>query len=664
MLVAAPLLAAQETDESALDQFEQARPAPANDSPASVELRDAVRRMAQRPTDPVALSDAGYASLKLGDAAAALNFFTRANAVQPNNPRILAGLGSATVRTENPFEALKYFDDAVRLGASDRSIAFDRALAFDLLGNFARAQQDYQLARGYADADELTRRHAMSLSMAGKTKEADAMLVPLLQRNDPEAWRARAFMLASRGEQKEATQIAQGFLPADAARRMESYLRQMPRMTDAQRAAAMHFGHFPAGRIGEDSAEVRKLAVATATDPARTAGSATGQDRLVPAGEPLGGASRKPPAKKAEDRRQANATARKGGGSEPKPGFSTPEAQRRLEEAAKAKPVILASASLPPPDSARAPVRVTLPPPVRNDSTRVAASPTPTPTLAPRPQLASASPVATPGQQRGSTGAVSPSSSPASPSVDRTPPVAVATEIQRQAANTGVGLPQPKPPTEASPQVPATPAESDIRVVSEAKATVPSLVTPPAPQPVTVATVTETISATPTPTPTPTPASASVPQPRSFDLGAIVQSIEIPESEQRRTVAPVDLRAIERRQAAATPATATVRDPKTGKPKAEPKAAPQPARIWVQIATGAEAALPTDYRRMSRKAPALFKGQAAWTSEWGRTSRLLVGPFADSKAAKKWETDFKKEFGDAFVWQSANGTVVEKLAVK
>lgn len=656
MLVAAPLLAAQETDESALDQFEQARPVPATDSPASVELRDAVRRMAQRPTDPVALSDAGHASLKLGDAAAALNFFTRANAVQPNNPRTLAGLGSAMVRTENPFEALKYFDDAVKLGASERSIAFDRALAFDLLGNFARAQQDYQLARGYADADELTRRHAMSLSMAGKAKEADAMLVPLLQRNDPEAWRARAFMLASRGEQKEATQIAQGFLPADAARRMEGYLRQMPRMTDAQRAAAMHFGHFPAGRIGEDSPEVRKLAAATATGPSRPASPATGQDRLVPAGEPLGGTGKKSPAKKTEDRAPRVATSRQAGATDPKPGFSTPEAQRRVEEAAKAKPVVLASASLPPPDSARAPVRVTLPPPVRSD-----APPATVPAVQPAPTVAVATarpPADARVEQRPAAGPVLnastlPASSPALP-----PQSASVTQAPRpvQVASAQPALPQSTPSQTSMSQNATAVAESDTRVVSDPQPSPPPAIVPAAAQ--TVSAAAATIGGT---------VSAPTPQPRPFDLGAIVQSIEIPESEQRPTVAPVDLRAIERRQAAAaaaTPAASNPRDPKTGKPKAEPKAPPQPARIWVQIATGAEAALPTDYRRMSRKAPALFKGQTPWTSDWGRTSRLLVGPFADNKAAKKWEAEFKKEFGDAFVWQSANGTVVEKLAVK
>lgn len=657
MLAATPLWAAQETDESALDQFEHAKPAPASDAPASVELRDAVRRMAQRPTDPVALSDAGFASLKLGDAAAALNFFTRANAVQPNNARTLAGLGSAMVRTENPFEALKYFDDAVKLGAAERSIAFDRALAFDLLGNFARAQQDYELARGTANGDELTRRHAMSLSMAGKHKEADAMLVPLLQRNDPEAWRARAFMLASRGEQKEAAQIAQGFLSADAARRMEGYLRQMPRMTDAQRAAAMHFGHFPAGRIGEDSPEVRKLAAATATGPSRPAAVATGQDRLVPAGAPLGATSKKPSNKKADERKPTLATTPGGDAAAARPGFSTSEAQRRVDEAAKAKPVVLAAASLPPPDNARPPVRVTLPPPVRNEVPTAIGSVAQAPVGA--DARMAAAPVSANAAPSGSLRQAPAANAPTLPSAMRSDTLA---ETQRQAIASVAPSAEPQPASVAArqPPVPTAAAEVDMRVSAQPAAAISPLsapaMAPVAAQPVALADAAEAKPAVP------------APQPRSFDLGAVVQSIEIPESEQRRAVAPVDLRAIERRQAAAAaaaaPAATNARDPKTGKAKAEAKAPPQPARIWVQIATGAEAALPTDYRRMSRKAPALFKGQSAWTSDWGRVSRLLVGPFADSKAAKKWEADFRKEFGDAFVWQSANGTVVEKLAAK
>lgn len=636
-LVAVPARA-QDADESALDQFEQTRPAPTNDLPASVELRDAVRRMAQRPTDPVALSDAGYASLKLGDAAAALNFFTRANAVQPNNARTLAGLGSALVRTENPFEALKYFDDAMRLGATERSIAFDRALAFDLLGNFARAQQDYQLARSFGDNDELIRRYAMSLSMAGKAKEADAMLVPLLQRNDPDAWRARAFMLAARGEQKEAAQIAQGFLSTDAARRMEGFLRQMPRMTDAQRAAAMHFGHFPVGRIGEDTPDVRKLA--STMGATRASVPATGQDRLVPSGEPLGSTAKKPAAAKKADSNSPRKTAVALPKDDVAPGFSTATARQKVEDAAQGKPVILSSANLPPPDTARPPVRVTLPPAVAS------ASPAPAASAAAIAARADQSSAVDRGRSEARGGA--------------TPAPSNATPVRVQPVPAVIAAAPPAPVQTASLPVSNAVGETAVKVTVGPQPADAAVAAVPLPVPAKAATPSAIQPALPAqPVSTGTPVAA----PRSgFDLGAVVQSIEIPESEQRRAVAPVDLRAIERRQAAT--AAATAKDPKTGKTKVEPKVPPQPARIWVQIATGAEAALPTDFRRMSRKAPALFKGQSGWTSAWGRTSRLLAGPFADMKAAKKWEADFKKEFGDAFIWQSANGTVVDRLAAK
>jgi tetratricopeptide (TPR) repeat protein len=166
-----PAVHAQAVDESALEALDQKTPAVVPDivEPAgAVELRDAMRRISFNPSDADALADAGNAALLLGDANAALNFFTRANALRPNNSRIVAGLATATVRTENPFEALRLFDDAVRLGADQRSIAADRALAFDLLGNFGRAQQDYQLARTVASSDDIIIRQAVSLSLAGQ----------------------------------------------------------------------------------------------------------------------------------------------------------------------------------------------------------------------------------------------------------------------------------------------------------------------------------------------------------------------------------------------------------------------------------------------------------------------------------------------------------------
>ena len=173
---------AQEVDESALDALDkQAPPKPVlqNEAPGARELREAMRRIALSPNDVGALVDAGNAALLLEDGNAALNFFTRANTVQPSSGRIKAGLAAATVRTENPFEALRLFDEAVKLGVSERVIAADRAMAFDLLGNFDRAQQDYRLARTASTSDELIIQQAISLSLSGRKNDADAMLVPL-----------------------------------------------------------------------------------------------------------------------------------------------------------------------------------------------------------------------------------------------------------------------------------------------------------------------------------------------------------------------------------------------------------------------------------------------------------------------------------------------------
>lgn len=151
-----------------------------------------------------------------------------------------------------------------------------------------------------------------------------------------------------------------------------------------------------------------------------------------------------------------------------------------------------------------------------------------------------------------------------------------------------------------------------------------------------------------------------------FDLAAIVGAIKIPESEQKPSVVAVDLTklkpALPKVAAVATTGKNAKVDPKiAAKAKAE---AANPARYWVQIATGQASALPFDYRKWSKKSPDLFKKQEGWTSVWGKNSRLLVGPFADMKAAKKWEGDFKKAGGDGFGWKSEAGVEVKKLAAK
>jgi Flp pilus assembly protein TadD len=589
-----PAVHAQAVDESALEALDQQTPAvvPNVVEPAgAVELRAAMRRISFNPSDADALADAGNASLLLGDANAALNFFTRANAIRPNNSRIVSGLATATVRTENPFEALRLFDDAVRLGADQRSIAADRALAFDLLGNFGRAQQDYQLARTGVSSDDIIIRQAVSLSLAGQKEQADAMLLPLLQRNSPTAWRARAFMLAARGDVRESNKVAQGFMDAPSAQKMERFFRLMPNLTGAQQAAAIHLGHFPTSQsVGRDSEQVRRVAATlpqTAIAPA--------QNRLIPSGAPLG----------------AKPTEARDAKSEAKP---LSRQDRRAQERAEVQAAV-----------ANIPDALKLP---KTDTARLG-------TAAARAAVADA--------QSARITSVGNNALP-TPETAR-PLVRVALPPATLATGTAT--------------VQATPRPDPVVAKVEPAATV-AVTTPTAQEPVTLAAATPPQPAV-NMAPTDVPASTAS---AGFSLDAIVGAIEIPESEQRPSEVPVDLKKLK-------PVTPKAAAEASKAPKIDPKAAAKakleaanPARIWVQIATGEASGLGFDYRKLTKNNPVLFKAQKPWTSPWGKTARLLVGPFPDVKAAKKWEGDFKKAGGDAFMWKSEIGVPVNALKVK
>ena len=573
---------AQAVDESALEAFDQATPAaPISSEPAgAAELRAAMRRISFDPSDADAMADAGNASLALGDANAALNFFTRANALRPGNSRIVSGLATATVRTENPFEALGLFDQAIRLGANERSIALDRALAFDLLGNFGRAQQDYKLARTASISDDLIIRQAVSLSLAGQKEAADAMLLPLLQRNSSTAWRARAFMLAARGELRESTKVAQGFMDVSSVLRIERFFRLMPSLTAAQKAAAIHLGHFPTSQaVGRDSEQVRRIASTLPQTPV-----VSGNNRLIPSGAALGPKStparddKKPPKpdrkrdRKARERAEIQAAAANIPEAQKLPKtdtsrLGTATARAKIEEAQTARIASVSNNALPVPETARPLVSAALPRPAS--------------TLTPAPTATAAVPAA-----------VTPVPTPNSGSIKEALTISQAPAVAGQA---------PEP-------VPAVPVASS-----------------------------------------------------SFDLGAIVGAIDIPESEQQPSQVPVDLKKLKPLTPKATAERAKV-DPKlVAKAKAQKD---HPARYWVQIAAGNANALGFDYRKLIKTYPALLKARNPYTSEWGRTDRLLVGPFPDLKAAKKWEADYKKAGGDAFMWKSEIGEVVNPLKTK
>jgi tetratricopeptide (TPR) repeat protein len=136
------------------------------------------------PATCARLLEAGNLSAQLGDTAAALAFFARAETIDPTNPRILAGRASALVRMERPGEALRLFQTAEARGLPPREYAADRGFAYDLLGQPGLAQADYKLA---LQSGATTRRCGVTRSRSespGNVEESMRQLDPLLRKSD------------------------------------------------------------------------------------------------------------------------------------------------------------------------------------------------------------------------------------------------------------------------------------------------------------------------------------------------------------------------------------------------------------------------------------------------------------------------------------------------
>ena len=92
-------------------------------------LNAALGRLGRNPRDFVALVDAGYAALGMGDSDAAIGFFLRAESLGPGNGRVKAGIASAYVRREDPFTAIPLYAEAEKLAPLEPRVQLDRALA-------------------------------------------------------------------------------------------------------------------------------------------------------------------------------------------------------------------------------------------------------------------------------------------------------------------------------------------------------------------------------------------------------------------------------------------------------------------------------------------------------------------------------------------------------
>lgn len=244
-------------------------------------LNTALGRLARNPRDLTALVDAGQASAAMGDADAAIGFFRRADQLKPGDANIKANLAGAHVLAEDPYNAIPLFIDAERSGPIDPRLLSARGLAYDLVGDNELAQRYYRQALSVGPDDETLRRLAISQAISGDKRAMEITLSPLLQKQDKAAWRSRAFAFAILGQQAEAEAIVRANLPDGPASGMIAYLRYMPRLTAAQKAAAANLGHFPrAAEIGRDDPRIAAfvrpkaaLAVADKTLPPAPAAS-------------------------------------------------------------------------------------------------------------------------------------------------------------------------------------------------------------------------------------------------------------------------------------------------------------------------------------------------------------------------------------------------------
>lgn len=563
-------------------------------------LSSSLARIASNNSDTSALLNAGRASIELEDYRAALGFLVRAEQANPRDGAVKAALGSAMVHVENPTRALDYFGEAQLMGAPERLFLADRGLARDLLGQQDAAQRDYQLALSIAPNDELTRRYALSLGISGEADRAIQLLTPQLRAQDRGAWRLRAMILAMNGRDKEATEIVNATMPPAMAQNIMPYLTQMDRLNPAQQAAAAHFGRFPNGQLGPKRKPVQ--VAAAAPPPAAPPAAATGRRQATrDQRRPIMSASPAPVGRKPVSEPVARPSA-----TTPATAVSVPATSTSPGASASNAPVQRSSFQ----QTIRKPIEA------------------PTPTPAPTRAVAPVPP---------------PSSIPAATVPE---PIGAAVDASKGPVGPGFSIADMGRST-AAVSTPVPPAATEV-------------VAPASSPAVNVAAA--------------TPASVSVPPLAS--LADIVGSIEIPAEELAQSDNAVGADTLaklmaDKRKAEGAEAAKREKDSAAAKLKAEADAKAKeeaaekkanPARIWVQVATGANAkALATDFGKFAKKSPAVFKGKSGATTEWGKTRRLLVGPFKDRKAAQDWLADHKKAGGDGFLFNSEAGQSVDPI---
>jgi Flp pilus assembly protein TadD len=675
----------------------------ASEADPAAQLSENLKALARDPYNVDALLLAGQGALAIGDANAAFGFFARAEELSPQNWRAKTGLGSSLTMLEKSREALRVFDEALALGAPEQDVVADRGLAHDLEGDGKKAQRDYLTALRLRPTDEVTRRLALSLGIAGDKEAALARLDPLVRKNDQGAWRARAFILAMNGDTPGAERIVRMVAPADTAASMLGFMQRLTGLGSAAKAHAVHFGTLPAMNsnspvlLTEDSFQpleagaAVKLAVTEAdrrSAPANSDASGTadvrragrsGRDsqlaalaargRSASAIAPSGMAAPLAAAEQASTRAASLAAAAP-------PGLPTPMAQTPVARFEVPPAPARASASGVG-DMAHAPVasaRSTLPSAPSLASAPPVARAAPTPVTTP--------PVTTPPAASATS---APAGTMAAPSVSAAPavqsaslPASTASQMQLPAIATGTVFSSAAPQSSA-PGASVSPATASVAPAApspEAAAIqLAQASTPAAQMPETTASSQSLLDqeapvqlaeAAPVQPSLPMAEQPPAPAPR-LTLGEIVNTLQLePES---APVALPDAAKLKALRLTAQKKAAAEEKARAEKAAQERKAAEEaakarrnPARLWVQIATGRNTAgLPGTWRNLKSQAPKALGDQKPWSVPYLQTNRLLVGPMRSSKAARELVKDLASEGVKAMVFNSEAGQEIERV---
>ena len=594
--------------------------------------------LSQNPKNVNALIEAGKSAIAIGDGAAALSFLSRAVELAPNDGRAKAALGSALVMAERPAEAITLFADAGALGISDREFVSDRGLAYDLLGDSRRAQRDYQIALRNRVDDEVTRRLALSYGISGDRDLALRILDPLLRQQDPSGWRARAFVLAMNGDVRGAESIVGRSMPIDMAETMRPFLRRLASLGAADRAHAVNFGTMPS--------DTRFASASTgALIPAPELAAVAEDDSKKRKSQPVSKSPRRRPGR--DDVEVAVAIV-KSGSAPTAPGFSD----------------IFAKS--------------VLPPPVTVAANRPESKPAWLPAVAVA-QLEKT--IATPPAVM-----TVPVKAPEPEEIDQ-PNNAVfevpAPVAPKPAVNADLALVKISPPvSEPARQITAVdPGQAAVIVGGPRVPTLAAAVTSApvklADAPPTLASAMSTPLSDKPPPEQPKPLIAPVPSSRG--LAGLLADIE-PEQESVAISLPsaVDIKLARiAAQRKIIDAAAKAKAEKDTVAKAEKAAADRklaeataaakksPARVWVQVATGAnESGLGITWKRLREKAPDTFKGLSAAYVPFKATNRVLVGPFKSGAEARALVNTMNKAGLSANTYSSDAGQEIIKIAVK